>query len=222
MSRQRAPEQGLCGVVAETPLGWCGVLLSPAGIRQSTLFLPRRAAAENWIKREGAGMCADGVPEESEWRGSTMTDDNGHQGDAPSPRPSPFARERGLRRREGGRLSEQVISRLQDYTGGDRTALQDFPVDLEGHTELQRRVWLTLREIPPGETRTYAWLAERVGLGRSGARAVGTINGDNPVPLWLPCHRVIASDGTLGGYAGGLGMKTQLLELEGALPRRMV
>ncbi len=118
--------------------------------------------------------------------------------------------------------AEEVIDLLRRYAHGESTALASFPVDLHKGTDQQRRVWLALRDIPAGETRSYGWLAERVGLGRGGARAVGTINGENPVPLWLPCHRVIASDGTLGGFAGGLAQKTRLLELEGALPRRML
>jgi methylated-DNA-[protein]-cysteine S-methyltransferase len=115
----------------------------------------------------------------------------------------------------------EIESLLQRYAAGDRAALGDYPVELDGYTDLQRRTWLTLRDIPPGETRSYGWLAEKAGLGRGGARAVGTMNGENPIPLWLPCHRVIASDGTLGGFAGGLAMKTLLLEHEGALPRNM-
>lgn len=118
--------------------------------------------------------------------------------------------------------SAEVVSLLQRYAEGERTALDNYPIDLVSGTELQRNVWKLLRSIPAGETRSYGWLAERTGLGRGGARAVGTINGENPIPLWLPCHRVIASDGTLGGFAGGLTMKTRLLELEGALPKRMI
>ncbi|MDZ7727674.1 MAG: methylated-DNA--[protein]-cysteine S-methyltransferase [Dehalococcoidia bacterium] len=119
-------------------------------------------------------------------------------------------------------LAEQASRQLQAYAAGTVDALARFPVDLERHSEAQRTVWLALREVPAGETRSYGWLAEHAGLGRGGARAAGTMNGENPVPLWLPCHRIIASDGGLGGFAGGLAMKTRLLEHEGALPKRMI
>jgi methylated-DNA-[protein]-cysteine S-methyltransferase len=90
-------------------------------------------------------------------------------------------------------------------------------VDLPACTDLQRRTWLALRDIPAGETRSYGWLAKQMGVpGR--ARAIGAMMGQNPIPLWLPCHRVVASDGTLHGFGGGLAMKRELLELEQALP----
>lgn len=130
-------------------------------------------------------------------------------------------RAHGAVERDDPRASE-VARCLRRYAEGDRAALEDFPVDLEGHTEPQRRAWSALRDIPAGETRSYGWLAERLGLGRGGARAVGTMMGENPIPLWLPCHRVVASDGTLGGFGGGLAMKVRLLEHEGALPKRML
>jgi O-6-methylguanine DNA methyltransferase len=110
---------------------------------------------------------------------------------------------------------------LRGYAAGDRTSLDDYPVDLPPCTPFQRDAWLALREIPRGETRSYGWLARRVGHAES-PRAVGAAVGANPIPLWLPCHRVVASDGSLHGFGGGLAMKQALLELEGALPRRMI
>ena len=92
---------------------------------------------------------------------------------------------------------------------------REFSVDLDLRgTEFQRRCWQALLEIPYGETRTYADIARAVGQPR-GFRAVGMANHDNPVAIVVPCHRVIASDGTLGGYGGGLPGKRWLLELEG-------
>jgi methylated-DNA-[protein]-cysteine S-methyltransferase len=88
-----------------------------------------------------------------------------------------------------------------------------FALDLRG-TDFQRRCWRALLGIPFGETRTYAEIARAVGQPR-GFRAVGMANHDNPVAIVVPCHRVIASDGTLGGYGGGLPVKRWLLELEG-------
>ena len=100
--------------------------------------------------------------------------------------------------------------------GGD---LDSFPVDLGPCSEFQRSAWLALREIPKGETRSYGWLARHIGAPASAVRAIGQAMGENPVPPWLPCHRVVASDGSLHGYGGGLALKRELLELEGALPK---
>ena len=91
----------------------------------------------------------------------------------------------------------------------------DLPLDLRG-TEFQLRCWKQLLQIPYGEVITYAELARRVGS-PNGFRAVGHANGQNPIAIVVPCHRVIASDGTLGGYGGGLPMKQWLLDLEGAV-----
>ena len=89
----------------------------------------------------------------------------------------------------------------------------ELPIDVRG-TAFQEKVWQALRKIPLGETRSYAQIA--AAIGQPGAvRAVGTANGDNPVAVLVPCHRVIRSDGTLGGYAGGLPNKTRLLAAEG-------
>ena len=111
--------------------------------------------------------------------------------------------------------ANEVAELLRAYADGDRDALSRFPIDLPVCTALQRRTWLALREIPAGETRSYGWLARQMGVpGR--ARAIGAMMGQNPVPLWLPCHRVVGADGSLTGYAGGLERKRFLLELEGA------
>lgn len=116
---------------------------------------------------------------------------------------------------------EHALQLLRDYADGAPAPIQAFPIDLPGCSELQRAVWLALREIPRGETRSYGWLARHLGKGQA-SRAVGAAVGANPVPIWLPCHRVVASDGTLHGFGGGLAMKQELLELEGALPKRML
>jgi O-6-methylguanine DNA methyltransferase len=92
--------------------------------------------------------------------------------------------------------------------------IPDLPFDLRG-TDFQVRCWHYLCEIPKGETRTYMQLARTVATEKA-VRAVGQANGANPVAIFVPCHRVIASDGTLGGYGGGLPMKAALLDLEGA------
>ena len=106
-----------------------------------------------------------------------------------------------------------VVDQLKAYFAGE---LHDFDIDmrLDG-TEFQQRVWQALREIPYGETISYAQLADRIGA-HNAQRAVGAANGKNPVAIIVPCHRVIAADGTLGGYGGGLDRKCFLLALEGA------
>jgi methylated-DNA-[protein]-cysteine S-methyltransferase len=107
-----------------------------------------------------------------------------------------------------------VTERLRAYFAGDIDALDGIPVDTAG-TPFQERVWAELRNIPVGETISYRELAERVGSPHA-YRAVGAANGQNPVSLVNPCHRVIAADGTLGGYGGGLDRKAWLLQHEGA------
>ena len=95
------------------------------------------------------------------------------------------------------------------------TAMPDLPIDVAG-TAFQEAVWRELRKIPVGETRSYADIAAAIGV-PGAVRAVGTANGSNPVAVLVPCHRVIRSDGSLGGYAGGLDRKRQLLEAERAM-----
>jgi methylated-DNA-[protein]-cysteine S-methyltransferase len=80
-------------------------------------------------------------------------------------------------------------------------------------TDFDREVWLALREVPYGETRTYKWLAGRIGKPNA-SRAVGQALGRNPIPIILPCHRIIESDGSLGGYSGGVDIKRRLLDME--------
>lgn len=104
---------------------------------------------------------------------------------------------------------------LDEYFAGKRQ-LFDLPLSPSG-TDFQRKVWTTLATIPYGETISYAQLASRIG--KPGAmRAVGSANGRNPLPIVLPCHRVIGADGSLTGFGGGLPTKQFLLKLEGALP----
>lgn len=104
---------------------------------------------------------------------------------------------------------------LAEYFAGERHHFE-LPLAPQG-TPFQRTVWHTLASIPYGETISYAQLAQRVGR-PSAMRAVGAANGRNPLPLVLPCHRVIGSDGSLTGFGGGLPAKEFLLRMEGALP----
>ena len=107
---------------------------------------------------------------------------------------------------------------LEEYFSGRRREFT-FPLDLRG-TEFQVACWRALLAIPYGETRTYADIARAVGRPQ-GFRAVGMANNRNPIAIVVPCHRVIASDGGLCGYGGGLDIKRKLLELEGALSGRL-
>ncbi len=108
---------------------------------------------------------------------------------------------------------DKVCRELEEYFAGQR---RDFevPVDLRG-TDFQRDVWSALREIPFGETSSYGAIARSLQR-PSAARPVGSASGANPLPILIPCHRVIASDGKLGGYSGGLDFKRKLLALERA------
>jgi methylated-DNA-[protein]-cysteine S-methyltransferase len=108
-----------------------------------------------------------------------------------------------------------AAAQLDAYFAGERRAF-DLPLDLAG-TSFQRRVWDEVRRIPYGTTISYRELARRVG-NPSAVRAVGAANGRTPVPIVIPCHRVVGADGSLTGYGGGLDRKRALLELEGARP----
>ncbi len=111
-------------------------------------------------------------------------------------------------------LLRPYLDQLEEYFSGQRREFT-FPLDLRG-TDFQLACWHALLAIPYGETRTYADIARAVGKPNA-FRAVGMANNRNPVAIVVPCHRVIASDGTLCGYGGGLEVKRKLLELEGAL-----
>ncbi len=118
-----------------------------------------------------------------------------------------------------GRVAEQqptpllrdAADQLQDYFDGKR---RHFQIPLAPHgTPYQRRVWAELQRIPPGETRSYGDMARALA---SGPRAVGQANGKNPIPIIIPCHRVVGADGSIGGYSGldGADTKRFLLDLE--------
>jgi O-6-methylguanine DNA methyltransferase len=119
----------------------------------------------------------------------------------------------GARCREDAAANRRAAEQVLEYLEGRRTAF-DLPLDLRG-TEFQLRVWAALRGIPYGETRSYQEVARALQRPRA-VRAVGSANGANPLPLVIPCHRVVASDGKLGGYGGGLALKAKLLAMERA------
>ena len=109
------------------------------------------------------------------------------------------------------RLLREPIRQLQEYFAGKREDF-DLPLAPQG-TPFQQKVWKHLRQIPYGETISYGELARRVG-NPNASRAVGLANGSNPIPIIIPCHRVIGSNGKLTGYGGGLPIKEKLLALE--------
>ncbi len=123
-----------------------------------------------------------------------------------TPEPFPRAADAGMR---------AVKTQLREYFAGTRRSF-DLPLHASG-SPFEQRVWARLREIPYGATTSYGVIAMEFGL-INGARAVGRANGANPIPIIIPCHRVIGADGTLTGFGGGLPLKQALLELEGAIP----
>lgn len=108
----------------------------------------------------------------------------------------------------------EATRQLREYFAGDR---KDFDLPLEpAGTPFQQRVWTALRSIDWGETTSYGALATQLGMAPGASRAVGLANGRNPIPIVVPCHRVIGANGALTGYAGGLERKQVLLDLETA------
>ena len=110
-------------------------------------------------------------------------------------------------------LFDGLTERLKAYFSGHKITFPD-KLDLSGATPFQREVWEITRIIPYGETRSYLWVARQIKRPRA-VRAVGQALGRNPLPVITPCHRVLASDGRLGGFTGGVEMKQKLLWLEG-------
>ncbi len=111
-------------------------------------------------------------------------------------------------------IPEEIARELRDYSAG-RCRQFHLPVDLSSARPFQRAVLTAISRIPFGETRSYGWVARAIGK-PGAARAVGQALHTNPIPIIIPCHRVIASNGSLGGYGGGLEMKRRLLQLEGS------
>lgn len=126
---------------------------------------------------------------------------------------SPFVADRPV----GERVDDDPVllacaSQLGEYFAGERREF-DLPLAPAG-TEFQHQVWEQLREIAWGATASYGEIAHRLGRTNAASRAVGLANGRNPIPVVIPCHRVVGADGTLTGYAGGLARKQILLDLE--------
>ncbi|MCK9485917.1 MAG: methylated-DNA--[protein]-cysteine S-methyltransferase [Dehalococcoidia bacterium] len=120
-------------------------------------------------------------------------------------------RETGLPAAHDPERAGEAARQMREYFAGTRVTF-DLPLAPHG-SEFQRKVWATLMEIAPGETRSYGWVAGRIGQ-PSASRAVGAANGQNPIVIVVPCHRVVGANGTLTGYGGGLHRKRWLLEHE--------
>lgn len=116
-----------------------------------------------------------------------------------------------FRLQPNGEMLGEAVAELQEYFAGNRRRFE-LKLDLQG-TPFQVKVWHALSDIPYGETRSYRQIAEAIGFPKA-VRAVGGANNRNPLPIVVPCHRVIGSDGTLTGYGGGLSIKEHLLSLE--------
>jgi O-6-methylguanine DNA methyltransferase len=141
----------------------------------------------------------------------------GQQTIRPNPRDLRTERQQGgsaVHFQESEAAMRAYVQELEEYLAGERRQFS-FPLDLRG-TDFQLACWRALLAIPYGETRSYGDIARAIGRPQ-GFRAVGMANNRNPVAIVVPCHRVIASDGTLCGYGGGLDVKRKLLQLEGAL-----
>jgi methylated-DNA-[protein]-cysteine S-methyltransferase len=123
-----------------------------------------------------------------------------------------FAAGQPRRTRSSSALLDRAERQLGEYFAGERTEF-DLPLANEG-SEFQKKVWAELQRIPYGETASYGDIARRLGYEPVISRAVGAANGANPIPIVVPCHRVIGSNGSLTGYAGGLERKRTLLDLE--------
>lgn len=108
---------------------------------------------------------------------------------------------------------DSLIKKLEAYANGERIDFGEEALDISG-TDFQMKVWKAMATIPFGETRSYTWLAREVGSPR-GFRAAANACGANPVPIIIPCHRVVASDGSIGGFSCGIELKKILLSLEG-------
>lgn len=174
-------------IIFRTRFGWMGLVGTPQGIAR--IVLPRasrRAVASELALRAAASNGRRAVP-------------------------SPAFQKNGARAVEA--VLGQARRQLTEFFQGTRRVL-DFPLDLSQGSSFQRRVWLAAQRIPFARVRSYGWIASRVGGARY-ARAVGHALGSNPVPVIVPCHRVVGHDGSLTGFAGGLPLKRKLLELEG-------
>jgi O-6-methylguanine DNA methyltransferase len=127
-------------------------------------------------------------------------------------------RARGTENKSTNLVMLEAVRQLRLYFAGELDTF-DLPLEMGG-TEFQQRVWSALRTIPYGQTRSYSEIAGQIGAPRA-VRAVGAANGRNPIPIVVPCHRVIGANGSLTGFGGGLAWKRLLLDLESKYAQRI-
>ncbi len=190
----------------QVPWGWMGVAATAMGLAATTLPCEAPAqAARNLLRslRRGRRQRGDAPL-------AAILAERGQLALA-LPTAQPLDLAPGVRQGLIARFVEQA----QWYFAGSHVAF-DLPVDLRGLSDFQRRALLAAKEVPYGRTASYSDIARRMGHPRA-FRAVGNAMARNPTPLVVPCHRIIAADGSLGGFGGNLPLKRRLLELEGAL-----
>jgi len=178
----------------KTSWGWMGIAASAKGARAGVCRIVLPLVSRRAVEMELSRTFAHGL--------SSLNGRPPH-GDA--------------RQQSRAKVLKEAHAQLVGFLKGKRREL-DFPIDLSGGSVFQRQVWRAILRIPYGRVRSYKWVALRVG-GTRYARAVGHALGVNPVPIVVPCHRVVAHDASLGGFAGGLRTKQKLLRLEGTLPQ---
>jgi O-6-methylguanine DNA methyltransferase len=180
---------------------------APAGLAHSTLVAVGLA--------DDYAVIASAVgPLRVAWNGRGVSEVSGASDDATFE--ARFHARTGRRARRVGELPPDLARRIEKRLGGDRRNRIDL--DLRGATEFEQAVWMKALEIPRGEVRPYGWIAAEIGRPKA-VRAVGTALGHNPVPLIVPCHRVVRSDGMIGQYSlGGPENKRTILAEEGADP----
>ncbi len=122
-----------------------------------------------------------------------------------------FVKPSGISYKEGS-APKKFLKELDSYFHGSADGFAQETIFLSG-TDFEKQVWISLVDIPYGETKSYKWVAEHIG-NPAAVRAVGQALSKNPIPIVFPCHRVIESGGSIGGYAGGVNMKVRLLEIE--------
>jgi methylated-DNA-[protein]-cysteine S-methyltransferase len=182
-------------VVFPSDLGWMAAVLAGATVRRLTFGRPSAKAAVKALERFVVPASAGSQP-----AGQHCTKQPAKAGTT-----------------DLGKSDAALVRRLRAYAAGEHESLRDIPVDLESLGDFQRRVLEQCRRIPYGSTMSYAALAAKAGFPRA-ARAVGTCMAANGIPLLVPCHRVVRSDGQPGSYSapGGAAMKRRLLALESA------
>lgn len=186
--------------IFQTDWGWVGLAATDQGVRAVVLPKTTRRAVERELQTLLNG---NSTPTHPSGAPIALPNAMGHEGEG----------EGGGRSLAASRHLELARIAILQYLQGNA---RDFnlPLDLQGQPRFCVKVWKVLQSIPYGRVRSYGWVARKVGKPRA-ARAVGGACGANPVPLLVPCHRVIAGDGSLGGFSGGVGVKKRLLRLEG-------